>query len=138
MSENDKPSAGGRWCISSNDEHGFHGDYATREEAIADAANDLGLAPGDAFYLGQASIPTPAAASPCAENIIDNAICEAGDNYGEAAEDWLAIVGKEETADLQRRLNAAWEEWLRAHGLEAHFWTIDDVETAVVPEKATP
>lgn len=119
-----------KWCISRNDETGYFGDYSTKAEAIAAAVSELDLAPGERFFVGEAVQSPPIPSSPDAESVIDHAICCAADNYGEASDGWLSHVDKPLIEDLQRRLSAAWAEWIHANRLEADFWTIPDVEEA--------
>lgn len=119
-----------RWCLSGNEEN-FFGDYETREQAIAAAKNEF--MPGETFYVGECVKSPPVLGAPDAGDIIDRAVCYAADEFGECAETFLACVTPAEVDDLQRRLEEVWVEWIRAHQLEAEFWTIPTTEKLEVP-----
>ena len=58
------------------------------------------------------------------ENIQDD-MCEA---YGEFAEGYLNCVKSEQALDLEKKLNAVLQEWLKDNNLEPDFYHIIEVE----------
>lgn len=118
----------------SYDNQRFHGEHASREEAIEEAyAERCGLAPGTMIYTGRRHAPPhPSEFLPDPDDIIDTMACRASDNYGECAEDWLSFLNDEQKAKLQPHLDAIAEMIKEID--PPTFWLIEDIEPYVVPE----
>jgi hypothetical protein len=92
------------WCYSTDEEY-FH-DHTnaevTRDEAIAEAIDELGLEDGDSFYLGKQRT-IDAAEYLDAERILEEVSDRIYDEAGEISEGW-PDVSAEDVADLSNRL----------------------------------
>jgi vacuolar-type H+-ATPase subunit E/Vma4 len=112
------------WSI---DEEHYHGEFATREEALEEALD--GIEPRT-VWTGR-NVPADTASSylgDVARSILDSAIDNAVDEVGEAAESWLSHITREQEADLNRLIAEAFDAWATAHGLQPTFWSVTDLQ----------
>lgn len=121
----------GKWGLCNNDEGIFSGDWDTKDEAVAAAAGEFGLSPGAKFRVGRyVEYQLPQV---YADHVIDQAVCEADDEVGDAADDWLSHVPKEEEEKLTDRLTKVFHDWIAEFGHEPGFMKVDDTEECTVP-----
>ena len=114
-------SMAGKWSISTDQER-YHGEYETKEEAIAEARTGCGL-----HWVGQCVDPTPPENLFTGDDIehwIDNVVREHDDYAGDWAEDALATDCEQRSilAEMIRPVIAA---WLDQYGLRPTHWSID-------------
>jgi hypothetical protein len=131
------------WCVGS--EEAFYGSFASKEEAIAGAADELEniVDPGGTFYVGRCVTFVPRVDA-CA--VIERLREEADESGGEAAEDWLegAVFARkgtkdwEERADLEQRLTEALASWLRDTKQEPEFYGVEEITKHAMPAPSSP
>ena len=103
-----------------------HGIYKTKEEAIKEGIKEAKYIKNKHIYIEEAvqdTIPV-IDVDTVIENIQDD-MCEA---YGEFAEGYLNCVKSEQALDLEKKLNAVLQEWLKNNNLEPNFYHIIQVE----------
>jgi hypothetical protein len=59
------------------------------------------------------------------ENVAENTSEQVG---GEAGEDYLCDVSKEDSDELEQRLNNVLFAWMEEHGYEPDFWIMENIE----------
>jgi hypothetical protein len=126
------------YCYGTNEEvfHADTGREVTREVAIAEAIDELGLKPGDALYLGtrvnlrgeEFTLDGDDLCEQMAERIYDSA--------GESADDWPNAT-KEQRQELTETVRKVVGEWLDKHGLQPWFYAVEDVERLTVIDERT-
>lgn len=130
----------GDWIASTDEEH-WDGaaTWATREDAIREAPDELCLEPGERFHVGRqqkqstANLVTTAMADRLAEMIYERELEDMCPDYGE---DWLKLTSEEEK-DLAARLSAAVEAFIAATPRHApNFFRVRDVTDHEAPEQA--
>jgi len=122
------------YCYIHNDEPAV-GDYPSREAAIEDCIYDLNLKLGDMLETG-ACVPVKVEElTPSACEIIDHMGEVAIDEIGEAAEDWLAGLTKEQMIRLQGKIDAAIYDWLLEIDELPTFCRVTNVKEHIVTEK---
>lgn len=119
------------WCYSYNEEN-FHGDFETREEALAEA---LECSDGEhsVIYLGNPEKPS---LSVSADRILDDLAESAYEQCGEYAEGYLAYVHKNKEAynALDERINDVVQAWMKRFGYEPYFYKVVNVEEVRIKE----
>lgn len=68
--------------------------------------------------------------------VLDYVQEEAWHRYGECAEDYLERIPKRQVDDLQKSLQAAFDDWLVRTGNEPTFFKCVDVEEVSIEQKA--
>lgn len=114
----------GEWVIDKeNEEIWLNSDiYRSRKEAIEAGRKEL----GDGFYIGKAVRFVPRID---AEYIIERLQMEAYDEVGEVSDGWLDFrYGNAEVEDLQKRLQAAFDEWLESVKQKPGFYAVRETE----------
>lgn len=122
------------WLVSTDDECWPLGDeYRTREAAIAGAAEELELKPGDRFFVGK-RVPPTLTMRYLGERVIEDlgeVACEqCGDDLTEG---WPGATHTQQD-ELSEELNRVVAAWLKRHDLEPSFFTLDRVSEHRVPE----
>ena len=136
-----------RWCWSVNEEE-FHGDCATREDAIEEARTDSAGLEGRAGTVFVAPVVhwrkvLERSYFPHVDGFLEDAQQAAADEVGEVADLWdIKIsygfrpspesVPREQANDLQRRLLDTFCEWMKETGREPRWWGIGEVEAVKV------
>ena len=123
------------WLVSSDEERWTLGEeFASQAEAVAGAAEELELGPGDRFWAGRKA---EVEVRELVRGLGDDALqCLSEQSYeaaGEASEDWPS-PSKEEEADLQAVLAEAVASWVSRHCLTPSFFRLVDVDEHRVPE----
>lgn len=116
----------GRFVWSENEEHFLTADdFATREEAIADARENTDAT---VIYVGRVVDPGPLSLyTPDARSLLDDACCNMMDRAGDAAEDWGPDA--ESLAILDRELSKTIDRWFEETGQAWGFCVVEEVET---------
>jgi hypothetical protein len=109
-----------KYCFSTDNEH-FTGSYDSVEEADRAAIEENNLENDQDYWVGE---EVPYVPHVDADQVIDQACCSAQDHAGEAAEEWLAHLPKEEVEKLEQRLTKVFQEWLVEVGHEARFFGV--------------
>ena len=113
------------WAVSRDGEI-YHGDYASRDEAIEAVreGDELDVAPGQTFYVGRAVpwIPT-IHGSFVADRLADDT-CD--DVPADVVGNWPNLSRQDEDS-LGADLTAALHEWLRERGKWPTFFTVTDI-----------
>jgi hypothetical protein len=124
------------FCVSEDGET-FEGEWPTREEATAAAADEFNLLPGATLFTGR-SVPA-GNFTPQAIILIEQAQSDAYDRVGLAADDWFddCDLRGEAMRDLQTRIDAVWAGWLKRYDLLPRFHAVDQVEQHQVQALAT-
>jgi hypothetical protein len=105
------------------DEQTFHGDFATREEAIAEAASEGG---GDTFWTGENVPATQPEDWWVAEDWLEHVSCQ--DEYsGDHADGWDEST-KEQRAELESLVRPILGEWLDRHSLRPSFFNVTNIK----------
>ena len=107
----------------SHDEENYHGEFATREEALAE-----GRASGrvDAtVWTGRSVPPTQPEEWWEAEDWLELVSCQ--DSYSlDCADGWDEST-KEQRRELESLVRPIMAAWLDRHGLRPRFWLVEDV-----------
>lgn len=106
-------------------------DFDTKEEAIeagkeAMKEEDIG---SNYFWIGQISEYNP---SINASYIIDSLVEQAFDKCGEASDNFLSGISKEEEYKLETMLNDVLNKWLEETNNQPTFYSIENMETIVL------
>lgn len=122
------------------------GEFDTREEAIADACEEL--EPDQTFWTGRKTPPEPPhvamSANRVASVVLDHFREETMPGHGDYSFDpypgkpYLADVSAGATARLGERIKAAFGEWIDAEGLAPTWFCIADSEEHTVPTEVKP
>ena len=117
----------GKWTYRLGfDVRGMHDTYKTKDEAIVEGIKEAKKRNAKEVYIEEAvqdTIPV-IDVDTVIENIQDD-MCEA---YGEFAEGYLNCVKSEQALDLEKKLNAVLQEWLKNNNLEPNFYHIVGIE----------
>jgi hypothetical protein len=105
-------------CWSNNDEN-FHSDI----ELVVDQLNV-----GDIIYEG-VMVPPDVSKWIDADSVIDDIKCQADDECGEYAEDFLSNVSNEAKQELGKLI----ADWVNKHD-KPHFWSVENVRQRAVTE----
>lgn len=130
------------WTFSSNEEHWSNDtDFATREEAIAEAVGVLGLAEGDRFWTGRA-VPVEARelaeANDWGSMIAEQIDQHLYDNVGEVAEDGIEATTAQ-IKELHTAVALVIQGWLDKHLLTPSCYQLEEVKSHVHrPEDVDP
>ena len=135
-----EPKTPDEWVIARDEEYDTRFAalfFATKEAAIAAAPGELGLQPGDAFWVGRAK--RWRCSDVDAYRVLEHEQEKAGDDCGDFAEDYLEGVTKEQRAELQAELTAVFAAWLKRHSLDdPGFFSVTDEETHTAPAVEPP
>ena len=121
-----------RWAISRDGEI-YHGDYATRDDALACAEDELGDVAGTRVYVGQRIEWTPSLNGAWIADHLADSTCD--DVPAEVVDDWPNLT-REQEQSLGDQLTAALHAWLRDNGKWPTFFTVEHAEEHSVPEDA--
>ena len=100
--------------------------FDTKEEAIKEAIKAAKEFKSEQIYIGAAiqdAIPVIDV-----DEVIDNIVNDMYEAYGELAEGYLNCIKNEQALDLEKKLNAVLQEWLKNNNLEPNFYHIVEVE----------
>lgn len=114
------------WSVSSDEER-YTGDFDTREEAIAAAPIELGLQPGDSFWIGRGSLYEVTDVD--VDGLFERLSEQAGEDCGEVAEEWQPAPDEE----CEGEVLAAVLRCLARQKDIPEFWTVDDIEKHRAP-----
>ena len=131
----------GKWAFSYNGGD-YHGSYDTPEEAIEEAKDGIEEEEGnicgtiEKFYIGKCFEP-PIEWCDMGECYIEN-MQDYLDRYGEWAELFDGQWTDEDLEDLDKRLNATVEEWIKDRNIKPGFYSIepDSVQVVFVADSA--
>ncbi len=105
------------------DEERFDGDYATREEALAEAVAEGSDRP--CIWVGENVPPTQPEYRWHAEDWLEYVSCQ--DDYsGEWAEGWDDST-KEQRAELEDQVRQVMADWLDKHKLRPRHYTVTNI-----------
>lgn len=105
-----------KYCWSTDGEL-YHGAFATVEEAAAKLEGRSG-------FVAEA-VPVELDGLVDADSLIDTMICRANDEAGEASEDWLSWVKREDIAELHDAIMPAVSAWVEKHD-PISFWGVSN------------
>lgn len=111
-----------RWFYSLDEEH-YEGDFATREEAIAEGREAY---PGDTIYVGKGTPPIQPEAAWDADDWLD-CVSNLDDYCLDCADDWNRAT-KEQRDELEALVRPILAAWLDRHGLRPTFVLINKPE----------
>ena len=100
--------------------------FETKEEAIKEGIKEAKEFKSKQIYIGEAvqdAIPVIDV-----DEVIDNIVNDMYEAYGEVTEGYLDDVKSEQAIDLEKKLNAVLQEWLKDNNLEPNFYHIVEVE----------
>jgi hypothetical protein len=112
--------------------------YETRQEAIeigraeAFAENKINTEHGfdikaiELFEVGQVGKVTASGVN--VDSILEDIAENTGDELGEVAEDYLNDVTKEDSDELEEKLNEVLYTWMKKRGYEPNFWAMQNIE----------
>jgi len=121
-SDDAPPPATEKWFCNTDEEHGWGaGPYDSRDDAIDDAPDVLGLEAGDTFYTGR-EIKIQWKDDPCLSAYV---IEDFGERLG-LPDDWDDRFEDGEKEDLNRFLNEAVAEWFDDRDLGGVIVDISD------------
>ena len=120
---------GNNWTYrleSDEQEAWTHGIYKTKEEAIKEGIKEAKEFKSKQIYIGEAVQDTIPVID--VDTVIENIQDDMYDAYGEFADGYLDNVKSEQAIDLEKKLNAVLQEWLKNNNLEPNFYHIIEVE----------
>lgn len=122
-------SLAGKWGYSRDEEH-YHGDFDTKEEAIAEA---LALEE-ESFVVGQYRDPN---LEVDADRVIDQIVEEAYDAGGDCVEGWLSRIPQKQMDELSKKLSTVFQNWMVRHKYQPSFGLVDEhtIETVIMEGK---
>jgi hypothetical protein len=130
------------YCYATDDEGPYVGEYATREEALADGVAEALDEEKATVYTarnGGVARASQYLSAHAVDNLLDALIDQAGDDGAETADTgWLENVTRDQEAALHARLAELVDSWCDEHGHTPKFWHVEDVQEHVVPAEATP
>jgi hypothetical protein len=112
------------------DEENYRGQETSVEECQIEAVGCHELDPGTKYWIGKCVEWMP---SISADNVLEQLNCEAYDEVGEHADDWLMAVSKEDQQKLEDELNAVLNKWLIDTCNIPTFYRVVDVKEYTVP-----
>lgn len=116
----------GKWVFSHYDEIFNSGEfYDTKEEAI-EAGKEM-YTPTPTFYVGQVQ-DISFSIGVNVDNILEEVEQDVYDEVGEVATDYLNGVTHSAKSDLENRLNAVFDEWMKEHNLYPTFFKVINIE----------
>lgn len=120
----------GLWITSVNEESwsSYANSYSTKEEAVAHAVEDLDLAPGDNFWVGQICSPVIDVSADSFLNDVREMLC---DQVGEHGEEWPDCTD-EQLDELEKQLRNVFFAWMDKHNLRPRCFTVEHAEQEVV------
>jgi hypothetical protein len=130
----------GKWMYELGNSEVWHGEYFdTREQAI-DAGKEELIALNKLrkekehkvtknFQVGQVTKVSPAGVD--VDYILEN-VAENTTEGMEAGEDYLCDVTKEDSDELEQKLNDVLFAWIKEHGYEPDFFEIENEETIIL------
>ena len=101
------------------EEDGFHGDFTSRDEAIADARLAY---PGEDFLIAYGHHPDPAAFMPGVEWVMEQAQESASCDVGDVSDHWPDI-----SEEAEKEFDDFLAQWARKYA-PCTFWVIDGQE----------
>lgn len=115
------------------------GGFEMVEEAVEDARHawrdDYGFYPGQGEYVAVAPY-TPYELKLNIYRILDDIYEDAEETAGFAAQDWSEEIDElteEDRQEIRGELQAVLREWLKKHGLEPNFGTVDTEKASYYP-----
>ena len=120
---------GNNWTYRlESDEQGvwMHDTYKTKDEAIKKGIEQAKECNAKEVLIGKAvqdAIPVIDV-----EVILDNIVNDMYEVYGELSDGYLDNVKSEQAIDLEKKLNAVLQDWLKNNNLEPNFYHIIEVE----------
>lgn len=121
----------GKWTVSTDEENWPALDgWETREQAIAEGPEELGVEPGECFFVGQ--MRAPSISVPDADDFIDHILCQ-DDFCLECAEGSFDCT-KEQRKELTNLLEKTFFEWMDRHGLRPRHFMIENSEKLICGE----
>jgi len=129
----------GKWMFNIGHYEVWTGEcYETKQEAIeigkseAIAENKINIERGfdieaiKLFEVGQIAQVTASGVN--VDSILEDIAENTGDEIGEVAEDYLNDVTKEDSDELEQKLNDVVFAWMKDRGYEPNFWIMENVE----------
>lgn len=115
-----------KWYLSADEEIFDVGPFSSREEAVRAAPEELGLEPGEAFWVG---VAVPAASCLSADSVIsmldDHAAEEGPDGHD----------GYDVSPTARAELDVLLAAWAEKHGVQPLWYDVDQVSRHEVPEE---
>jgi len=119
----------------SRDEERYHGEFATREAALEEAAAEY--PEQEAFWTGLIVRPNVKAWLPDVDHQIEAMQERAWEEAGEISETFMEDVTKDQRKELQAEMDAVMLAWMARHNLEPRFWLVEQVEEHEMPQVGT-
>lgn len=118
------------WAVSPDGEI-YHGDYASRDEAIQAARNgdEWDVRPGDTVYVGRAVPYVPKVYGPWIGDRLADDTCD--EVPAEVVGSWPNLSRADEDS-LGADLTAALHKWLREHDKWPTFFTVTETTTHLI------
>lgn len=96
----------------------FEGEFDSPEEAALTAFSEIDNEAITTVTVGE-NVKEPASHFISVDNIIEDIQCQACDECGEVAEDWLTSFSKDKTAELEKLI----ADWIEANDPPT-FWSV--------------
>ena len=123
----------GKFAFSDDDCHWTAEDfYNTRQDAIEAGTEYYDLAPGDSLYTGIVYPIMMPKINACVllNDMRDQISCEIEDYDAD-----IIDASKEDVAELGAMLNKTFDAWVKSHKISTQAFTVEKVETHVIPGK---
>lgn len=120
------------WYHSQDETRFTDGPFLARSAAVTAGRTAYD---GGAFWVARKKAPGPYGLH-LGDDVIESLLQEAGDEVGEAGDDWPAPTPVQ-LDDLDRMLAAAVNGWLKAHGLEPQFFAMEKITEVPARKRRT-
>ena len=110
----------------------YHGDFATREDALHEAIAEESLAPGSKVYTGLKITRTADSYAPTGDAIVESMAEAAYDDFAEHVEDWPRCTD-EQTAELGAAIKEVVRAWAEKHSHKPSWFTVCNEQEHIVP-----
>jgi hypothetical protein len=128
----------GTWMLfhsCPDEEFSFSERFSTRQEAINEAAEYLGLPDGDSFWTAVMDLRVELPSFPYdADDLIDTVADSLSSDWHEIAIENLTEKMAPHAKDLEQRLEATWAQWLAEHRIEIRGYTAERIEQHTIGE----
>ena len=117
------------WCVS-RDGEAFYGSFASRDEAVANANDELSFDKGERVYVGRRVDFVPEVSGYwVSEQLLDHA---SGNIPSDFVDGWLDLTGDEERS-LGEHVTKGIHAWLRDNGHWPTFFSVEGIEQHKYP-----
>ena len=116
-----------KWAIAPSDDKVFYGEYDNREAAIKAGVIEFS---GKPFCVGELRQPAPLSKGVDAHYMVEQAVEATEEDYclGIPVTDGWPNATPEQYKDLQTRIGAVLDAWVKDHGLTPQWFVVGNIQ----------